>query len=162
MKTHFKKLKDPNYIGSWDLMDENGTVQNRIVTIKEVKQDVVFDGKGGSEQCPVVLFNECKPMVANSTNLKAIQKVTGSPFIEDWVGKQIELTVVKVKAFGEIHDAIRVVPKAPQLQQKAKESISDERFEDALKSIKDGKFTKEKLQAKYILTSTQKLKLNEI
>ena len=113
MKTHFKKLRNPNYIGSWDLMDENGIVKNKVVTISDTKKEMVFDGKGSSEECVVIHFKECKPMVANATNLKMISKVLNSVYIEDWVGKAIELTTKKVKAFGEIHDAIRVTTNAP-------------------------------------------------
>jgi hypothetical protein len=111
MKTHFKKLRNPNYIGSWDLMDENGNINNKILTIKEVKKDFVFDGNGSKEECVVIHFNESKPMVMNATNLKAVSKVIGTPFIEDWVGNKLEVTSKKVKAFGEIHDALRIVIK---------------------------------------------------
>jgi hypothetical protein len=50
-------------------------------------------------------------MVMNATNLKAVSKVIGTPFIEDWVGNKLEVTSKKVKAFGEIHDALRIVIK---------------------------------------------------
>jgi hypothetical protein len=48
-------------------------------------------------------------MILNSTNIKTICKALSSPFIEDWVGKNIEITVNRIKAFGEMHDALRVV-----------------------------------------------------
>lgn len=108
-KTHYKKMRDPNFIGSWDLLDQDGNVIDRIVTISKVDKQMVFDGNGGKAECPVIHFKETKPMVANSTNLKAIARACASEFIEDWTGKQIKLTVKKVKAFGEVHDAIRVV-----------------------------------------------------
>ena len=109
MKTHFKKLKNPDYLGSWDLMDQNGNVKNLILTIKEVKTEMVHDGKGGQENCTTVHFQNSKPMIMNSTNLKTIHKTLETPFIEEWVGKKIEITTEKVKAFGEVHDALRVV-----------------------------------------------------
>jgi len=109
MKTHIKKLRNPNYIGSWDLMDENGIAKNRIFTISGVKNEMVFDGKGGNEECTVLEFSSSKPMILNSTNIKTICKVLDTPFIEDWIGKKIELTVKKIKAFGEMHDALRIV-----------------------------------------------------
>jgi hypothetical protein len=112
-KTHFKKLRNPNYIGAWDLMDENGKITNLVVTISDTKKEMVFDGNGKQEECVVFYFTEKKPMVMNATNLKTISKVLDSPFIEDWRGKQIELTVKKVKAFGEVHDALRVVNAKP-------------------------------------------------
>jgi hypothetical protein len=116
MKTHFKKLRNPNYLGSWDLTDDNGKVTPRTFTISGVKKEMLHDGKGGQEECVVVMFKESKPMVANSTNLKAIAKVVGSPYVEDWIGQQITLTVRKVSAFGEVHDAIRVDTKPPVKQ----------------------------------------------
>ena len=50
-------------------------------------------------------------MILNATNIKMLCGILGSPFIEDWYGRKIELTVSKVKAFGEIHDALRIVGK---------------------------------------------------
>lgn len=108
MKTHFKKLRNPDFIGSWDLVNPDGSYRNASLTIKEVKKQMVHDGKGGQEECVIVHFQESKPMIMNSTNLKATAKVMGSNFIEDWQGKKIEITVEKVKAFGEVHDAMRV------------------------------------------------------
>lgn len=129
MKTHFKKLRNPDYLGSWDLADANGNFKNRILTIKEVKKEMVHDGKGGKEDCVTVYFIEAKPMIMNSTNLKTIHKSLGTPYIEDWSGKKIEVTVEKVKAFGEVHDALRVIKTSLELDPKhpkwngAKEAI---------------------------------------
>jgi hypothetical protein len=151
MKTHFKKLKNQNYIGSWDLADANNNFIDKIVTITETKKEMVFDSKGNQEECTIVKFKEVKPMVANSTNLRAIAKYCESPYIEDWVGKQIILTVQKVKAFGEVHDAIRV----KKAIQKVSQPLNAERFAAALLSVKEGKFTKERLIADYALTAEQ-------
>ena len=38
-KTHFKKLRNPNYIGGWDLIDADKTV-----TITKVTKEMVHDG----------------------------------------------------------------------------------------------------------------------
>ena len=57
-------------------------------------------------------------MILNTTNCKAIEAVHGTPFIDDWAGKDITLYVAKIKAFGEQMDALRVKrekPKAVQL-----------------------------------------------
>lgn len=108
MKTHFKKLKNTDYLGSWDLIDANGQTKNVTLTIKEIKKQMVHDGKGGQSDCIVLFFNECKPMIMNATNLKVTAKVMGSNYIEDWIGKKIEIGTEKVKAFGEIHDGLRI------------------------------------------------------
>lgn len=110
MKTHIDKLRNPNYLGGWDLMDENGKTIDKIVTIKEIKNESVFNQKTQDEQQVItLLFNECKPIILNATNRKVLKKVTGTEYIEDMIGKKIQLTTKKVKAFGEVHDAIRIV-----------------------------------------------------
>lgn len=110
MKTHIDKLRNPNYLGGWDLQDENGKTNDIVVTIKEVKSEFVFNQKAQMEE-PVltVFFNECKPIILNSTNRKTLKKVTDTSYIEEMAGKRIQLTTKRIKAFGEFHDAIRIV-----------------------------------------------------
>lgn len=110
MKTHIDKLRNPNYLGGWDLQDENGKTTDIIVTIKEVKSEFVFNQKAQMEE-PVltVFFNECKPIILNATNRKTLKKVTDTSYIEEMAGKRIQLTTKRIKAFGEFHDAIRIV-----------------------------------------------------
>lgn len=149
MKTHFKKLRNPNFIGSWDLADENGKYIDTIVTIVEAKKQMVHDGQGGEAECAVAHLKEFKPLVLNSTNLKAIAKALGSEFIEDWYGKRVTLTVKKVKAFGEFHDAIRVAVTAPKLPEL---TPTHEKWESAKEALKGGKTTIEQIQTKYNLS----------
>lgn len=109
MKTHIDKLRNPNYLGSWDLMDVDGNLIEKTVTIKEVKSESVFDQKSnGLTDVLTVHFNECKPIILNSTNRKVLKKVTGTSFIEEMAGERITLTTKKIKAFGELVDAIRI------------------------------------------------------
>lgn len=150
-KTHFKKLKNTNYVGSWDLANADGTFGEAVVTITGVKKDMVFDGKGGSEDLPICEFKECKPMVMNSTNLKAISKITGSSFVEDWHGKQITLFVQRIKAFGGMHDALRIKAALPP----QKQPLPNDRFEKAVESVKAGTYTKKKLADDFALTAEQ-------
>ena len=113
-KTHIDKLRNPNYLGGWDLMDESGKTIDKVVTIKEIKNESVFNQKTQDEQQVITLFfYECKPIILNATNRKTLKKVTGTEYIEDMIGKQIQLTTKKIKAFGEFHDAIRIVTSTP-------------------------------------------------
>ena len=108
-KTHWKKLTNPNYLGSWSFQPG----EEKTVTIKEVKQEIVKN-QNGSEECTVVYFEEdIKPLILNKTNAEMIAKVWGTPFIEDWKGLQIILKVKKVSAFGEMVDAVRVANTRP-------------------------------------------------
>ena len=103
--THWKKLTNPNYLGTYAL--ENG--EDILGTIKVVKEETVQNAQG-KEDKPVLHFVEkdLKPMVLNSTNLKAIEKVAGSPFVEKWAGVRIQIGAEKVAAFGTVTDALRV------------------------------------------------------
>lgn len=114
-KTHIDKLRNPNYLGGWDLKDDNGNTIDRVVTIKEIKNESVFNQKSQiDEQVITVFFEECKPIILNATNRKVLKKVTGTDYIEDMVGKKIQLTTKRIKAFGDFHDAIRIVNEKPQ------------------------------------------------
>jgi len=150
MKTHFKTLQNPNYLGSWDLVNEDGTFKEVAVTIKEVSKQMVFDGKGGQEECTTIAFNECKPMVANSTNLKMIARVCGSNFIEDWAGKQIVIGVEKVRAFGEIHDALRVRKVKPTLPALTADHA---KFAAVKKAIETGTATMADARLKFVISA---------
>lgn len=108
-KTHWKKLTSPNYLGSWDFQPG----EERTVTIKEVKQEIV-QNQNGKEECTVAHFVEdIKPLILNKTNGGMIAKVWGTPYIEDWAGKKITLKIKKISAFGEMVDAVRVSPERP-------------------------------------------------
>jgi hypothetical protein len=146
MKTHFKKLRNPDFLGSWDLADQDGNFKNRILTIKEVTKQMVHDGKGGQEECVTVKFHESKPMIMNSTNLKTIHKTLGTPYIEDWVGQKIEITVQQVKAFGEIHDALRVIKANLELTPK------HPKWNGAKEAIKAGTVTIEQIKKSYTIS----------
>jgi hypothetical protein len=49
-----------------------------------------------------------KGMILNKTNCKIITKVLDTPYIDNWVGKSIIIYAAKVKAFGDMVEALRV------------------------------------------------------
>jgi hypothetical protein len=110
--THWKKLTNPDYIGAYALTPG----QDLIATIKHVKNEVVTGADGKKEECIVVRFVEpnIKPMILNSTNAKTITKIYETPYIEEWQGKKIQLFADKVKAFGEVVEALRIRPFVPK------------------------------------------------
>lgn len=110
-KTHYKKLRNPNYIGSYELMTGDAPIE-LIVQIESAVKEQVQNGDK-KEEAMVVYLKDQKPMIVNSTNAKAITSALGSPFVEDWVGKYITLYVAKIRAFGENVDALRVKKEAP-------------------------------------------------
>ena len=52
-------------------------------------------------------------MILNATNCKMISKIYDTPYIEDWVGKWISIYIAKVKAFGEVVEALRIRNRIP-------------------------------------------------
>ena len=108
--THWKKLMNPDYLGGYALQPG----QELIVTIKSVGNEEVTNPDGKKEICSVIHFVEdVKPMILNATNNKTIAKLFKTPYVEQWAGRKIQIYVEKVKAFGEVWDALRIRPFLP-------------------------------------------------
>lgn len=114
-KTHWKKLENPDYLGAYALMPN----QDFVVQIKSVGQEEVYNPSGNKkETCTVAHFTDpnVKPMILNVTNCKTITKLYDTPYIEEWVGKYIAVYIAKVKAFGEVVEALRIRNKVPTVE----------------------------------------------
>jgi hypothetical protein len=102
--THWKKLTNPHYAGSHDLQPG----QELKVTFEKVVKEQVKTAEG-TQECIVGYFKGAsKPMILNKTNCKIITTVLGSPYIELWAGKSVIIYSAKVKAFGELIEALRI------------------------------------------------------
>lgn len=114
-KTHWKKVvSDPNFIGEGDFEPN----EEKIVTIKSVNQKETVTTAEGKSQKAVVHFAEAgiKPMILNVARSKAIEKVVGSGYFEDWPGAKIQLYIEHgIKAFGEVVSAVRVRKHKPKV-----------------------------------------------
>jgi len=153
MKTHWRKLKDTNYLGSWDVVDKE-----LILTIRNIETKKVSTPDGKSEELPVMTFNEdYKPMILNATNFKNIAKAHGSNFIEDWIGKKISIYITSVKAFGSVVDALRIKPTAPKVE-KPELTADNPKFESIKNKLKSGETTLETVK-QYFNISDNTLKL---
>lgn len=106
MTTHWKKLTNPDYLGAYAF--QRG--EEKLVTIDRVRQELVTGPEGKKSECIVAHFKQpgIKPMILNHTNAKTIERLCGTPYIEEWAGKSVVLIVSKVQAFGEQVDAVRV------------------------------------------------------
>lgn len=114
-KTHWKKIvSDPNYLGEADF----GEGEEKVATINRVVRDEIVQTAEGKSKKAVVYFAEgIKPMILNVARSKAIEKVAGSPFFEDWPGVKVQLYIEHgIKAFGDVVSAVRVRPRKPQIR----------------------------------------------
>lgn len=108
-KTHWLKNPNKNYLGHWDLPNND-----LILTIKSAGwEDVKDPTRNTTELKRVVHFDgNIKPLICNETNAQAIYKSTGIRYLEDSNGARIALFI------GEAHDrknkitveAVRVRP----------------------------------------------------
>ncbi len=106
---HWKKTTNPDYLGAYAFDDG----KDMIVKVKDVKVESI-QSQQGKEDKPVMYFEgSVKPLILNKTNMKTIEQVTGSPMLDDWVGKKLQLYVAQVSGFGTITSAVRVREFAP-------------------------------------------------
>lgn len=109
-----KMGKNPNYLGSWDLEEQ----PNREITLtiaKIVDEGVVTSGK--EERCTVCYWTDkaFKPMILNVTNKKTIAKLYHTKDTDKLAGKPVVIGIDEVKAFGGVHDALRIRKRIPKV-----------------------------------------------
>lgn len=137
--THWKKKFNYDFLGSYSLLPD----EEKTLTIKETKKQKVKGADGKEQECFVAYFLESeKPMILNKTNCKIISKIYDTPYIENWKGIRIIIYSDKVKAFGDVTDALRVKNVNPdsnllkdimELFEIKKESISSDKMPSVLR-----------------------------
>ena len=115
-KTHWKKIvSDPNFIGEADFREG----EEKVLTLDYVNCSETITPAEGKSQKAVAHWKEPgnKPMILNVERSKAMEKVAGSPYFEDWVGVSFQLYIKKgIKAFGDTVNAVRVRTYKPRVQ----------------------------------------------
>lgn len=105
MLTHWKATRNPDYLGAYALQPG----QELILTIASAGVESITNAEGKKEDELVIRFVEdYKPMIVNSTNAKTISKVHKTPYVEQWIGKRIQIYARRIRAFGEDMDALRI------------------------------------------------------
>lgn len=102
-KEHWRQL-----VGKEFLIGEELGGKDVTLTIKELKLEMLQNVKGKEEK-PVLYFEKTeKKLVLNVTNMRDISKVLGTPYYADWAGRQITLTPLEGRFFGEDQTVIRI------------------------------------------------------
>lgn len=114
-KTHFRKAFDSPYLSSADITEPT-TLTVRRVALESDKT------KKTKDRFNTAYFSErelrpgepLKPMILNATNSKTMKRITGSPFIDDWVNVTVTVYVDPNVKFGkEVLEGLRIRDKAP-------------------------------------------------
>lgn len=129
--THWKRLVNPDYLGVYSL--DNG--KDMTLTISKVVREYVKNERG-QEECTVAYFKENqKPMILNRTNSKAIQKLYGTPYIEQWTGKKITVYAATTKLKGDDVECLRIRPQKPENPLlRVEDTLNFTKCKEALKS----------------------------
>ncbi|HEC30473.1 MAG TPA: hypothetical protein ENI66_00465 [Candidatus Yonathbacteria bacterium] len=120
---HWKNFLDKDYLGSHNL--EIG--EEMLLTIARFEGEEKVKTKEGEKIKMVLYFKEeVQKMILNITNANTLTTLYGS-HPEDWIGKQVSVHSMKVKAFGSMVDALRIrdiIPKMDVDVAKTKEFLS--------------------------------------
>jgi len=148
MKTHWKKLTNPDYLGAYSLNDG----KDLNVTIEKVVREMITGTGGKKEECTVAYLKGTKPMILNNTNCKQIAKLAKSSFIEDWSGLTITVFVAHIRAFGEDNvECLRVRQELPKIK-KPELNPEHKKWNGAKKAIENGSVTIEAIKEIYLVT----------
>lgn len=114
MANIMKMGQAPGFLGSWDIEGLPG--KELTLTIEKIVDEKVA-GNGQTEICTVIHWTDknYSPMIANITNKKALCKLYKTTDTEKLKGKAVTIGVEKVKAFGDVHDALRIRKRIPQV-----------------------------------------------
>lgn len=107
--------KNPNYLGSWDL--EELPNREATLTIERIRDEEVVTN-GQKEICTVCHWTDkaFKPMILNVTNKKTICKLHKTKDTDNLKGKSVIVGIEKVRAFGDVYDALRIRARIPQIK----------------------------------------------
>lgn len=111
---HWREMTDNSFL--YAEMFEPGV--DKIFTIKAVIAETLENPVTKSEETkPVLYFEETDLKLAlNKANRVMISKLFGTGFVDEWVGRQIQLFATTTAAFGEIVPCIRIRNFLPELK----------------------------------------------
>lgn len=159
---HWRQMfkQDNKTLGSWDL-EADGKFVSKTVTIERFYAGEIV-GSMGKEAKQMVKFAEFeKPMVCNVTNFKRLQKFFGSFEPNDYLGKQIVLTVEKVRdpSSGDQTDALRFSTRPlPAVELPA---LPADKLSTAIDAVKAKTTTVAKISGQYKLSAAQLKQLKD-
>lgn len=111
-KTHYRKAFDSPYLSSADIVEPVVlTISRATLEGDKTKKTKDIFNTAYFEEREIRPGEKLKPMILNATNSKMLKSITGSPFLEDWVGAKVTVYVDKNVRFGrESVEGLRLAP----------------------------------------------------
>lgn len=162
-KTHYKKMVDTNWIGTW-VLPEGKDINVTLTKVVYVKTNKVM-GKVKPGFVAIFAPNPYfdKPMLLNATNQKRVAKLIGSTYVEDWESVNVDVTLCQEMdkcVTGGQDWALRFKTERPVKVLPVLE-LSSENFINCKSAIESGKFTIDQVKSKYNVSPDVELKLLE-
>lgn len=161
-QTHYRTFSKSKHLSSEDLlgMDYLRVTIESVVTGKD-------ENKRIKEPVPVARFKEkqirqgepLKTMILNMTNMKTIEDITGSPYLEDWANAEIEIYVASgIRLGNDLVDGLRI--RKPPVQP-MKKQLSNNLIDKLVNSLHTGSYTVDRLHGDFEVTHDQMTEINE-
>ena len=123
----------------------------QLVTIEKYTEERFYSPKAKKNEDHVMLWfkNIDKPMILTNRKAKQLSRVLASPFMSDWLDKNVLLTPISEKHFGEIFKVIHV--KTAIVEVKDELTPESQKWEKAKEALLNGSTTIDdiKLQNKF-------------
>ena len=153
-KRHWKAESEPNYFGTFNFGEDRKDIIDEVLRIEKRE---LTGSEGAAQNKLVAVLRYGLPLVLNVSNSKTMEKITGSPYLEDWEGVWIQLYITKVKAFGGGKtDGVRIRSAIPPLTEK------HPMWEPVIKSIQEGKRTIESVEKTFTIPATTKESIKKL
>ena len=80
-----------------------------VVKIKDLRKEKIHNPNGCSEENMVMYFEEdVKPLILDTTNMKNIEKALKTPYMDEWIGRKLQLYFDPAVSTFEIRITVRV------------------------------------------------------
>lgn len=161
-KTHYRTFSKSKHLASDDLI---GLPSIKVTIAKAFTGTDKNKKKDGP--VPILEFKEkfirenepLKSMILNMTNMKTLEDISGSPYLEDWIGLEIEIYVLNGIRFGsDLVDGLRIRQPKPERPKKA---LCDDQIDKLVNSIISGAYSLDRLSNQFTYTDAQMLEINK-
>lgn len=159
MKTHWKQLVNPDYLGAYSLPEG----KDIIVKIKSVERGVVKGAGGREDECTIAHLESQKPFILNNTNCKTIAKLFKTPYIQDWAGKSIQVFQSTTSLKGETVECLRIRDFEPKLVLPMLEQSDTQIWGNAVAKVKEAGFDSaiKAIEKRYVVSGENKKALKD-